>query len=173
MSNQVSINQTTSNVETTNQVWNVTIVNPAAPTVTIVEQVTKVVTVNAPGPQGAAGEYYFIFAASDEDTPLTTGNDKIIFRSPYSLSLTQVPKATLNTASTSGSVVVDIKVEGVSIFNIDKLTIDQNQKTSLTSNTTASLSTTSISNDAEIEVDISNAGVDATGLKITLYYAKS
>jgi hypothetical protein len=100
---------------------------------------------------------------------LTTGTSKISFRAPFAMTLTQIPRASLSTASSSGAVTVDINETGASIFSTT-LSIDANEKTSTTAATPAVLSDTSIADDAEITVDIDGAGTGAKGLKVTLYY---
>ena len=112
------------------------------------------------------------FAVSDESTAITTGTAKITFRAPYAMTLYQLPRASLTTASTSGIPAIDINVNNTSIFSTT-LTIDANEKTSTTAATAAVLSTTTIADDAEITVDIDTAGTGAKGLKVTLYYRRT
>lgn len=117
--------------------------------------------------------YTFVaMALSDETTALTTGVSKITFRAPFAMTLTQIPRASLKTASSSGAVVTDIKVNGTSILGATKLTIDQGLKTSVGS-TATTLATTAILDDAEITMDITSAGTNAVGLKVVLYYRKT
>jgi hypothetical protein len=115
---------------------------------------------------------------SDETTTITTGTAKITFRMPYAFTLntgtgggtamqTVGVRASLSTASNSGNVAVDINMNSVSIFSTT-LTIDVNEKTSYTAVTAAVLSTTALTEDAEITVDIDSAGTGAKGLKIML-----
>lgn len=111
-------------------------------------------------------------ALSDEATAITTGTAKITFRAPYAMTLYQLPRASLSTASSSGNPAIDINVNGVSIFSTT-LTIDANEKTSTTATTAAVLSTTSIADDAEITMDVDTAGTGAKGLKVTLYYRRT
>ena len=109
-------------------------------------------------------ERIFSFAASDEETALTTGDAKISLRMPFSMTLASV-RASLRTASSSGAVTVSIRVNGSDIFST-ALTIDEGEKTSVTAATPAALSTTAIADDAEVLVDIDGAGTGAVGLKI-------
>lgn len=113
-----------------------------------------------------------ILAVSDESTAITTGTAKVTFRVPYAITLYQLPRASLNTASSSGNPAIDINANGTSIFSTT-LTIDANEKTSTTAATPAVLSTTSIADDTEITVDIDTAGTGAKGLKVILYYRRS
>lgn len=111
-------------------------------------------------------------AVSDESTAITTGTAKITFRAPFAMTLYQLPRASLSTASTSGIPAIDINKNGASIFST-VLTIDANEKTSVTAATAAVLSTTTFADDDEITVDIDTAGTGAKGLKVTLYYRRT
>jgi hypothetical protein len=117
------------------------------------------------------GEEFFTVAVSDESTALTTGTAKVTFRAPFSLQWTKIPRASLNTASSSGVVTVDINEGGVSILST-KLTIDQSERTSVTAATPAVLSDTLCSDDDEFTIDIDTAGTGAKGLKVTFYYKR-
>jgi hypothetical protein len=107
-------------------------------------------------------------AASDETTALTTGTAKVTFRMPYAMTLTSV-RASLTTAQASGSIfTVDINESGTSILST-KLTIDNTEKTSTTAATPATITTSALTDDAEITIDIDQIGNGtAKGLKITL-----
>jgi hypothetical protein len=107
-------------------------------------------------------------AASDETTALTTGTAKMTFRMPHAMTLTSV-RASLTTAQTSGSIfTVDINQGGSSVLGT-KLTIDNTEKTSTTAATPATITTSALTDDAEITIDIDQIGDGtAKGLKITL-----
>jgi hypothetical protein len=107
-------------------------------------------------------------AASDETTALTTGTAKVTFRMPHAMTLTSV-RASLTTAQASGSIfTVDINQSGSSVLGT-KLTIDNTEKTSTTAATPATITTSALTDDAEITIDIDQIGNGtATGLKITL-----
>ena len=107
-------------------------------------------------------------AASDETTALTTGTAKVTFRLPVAFTLTAV-RASLTTAQASGSIfTVDINQSGSSVLGT-KLTIDNTEKTSTTAATAATITTSALTDDAEITIDIDQIGDGtATGLKITL-----
>jgi hypothetical protein len=107
-------------------------------------------------------------AASDETTALTTGTAKVTFRMPHAMTLTSV-RASLTTAQASGSIfTVDINQGGSSVLGT-KLTIDNTEKTSVTAATPATITTSALTDDAEITIDIDQIGNgSATGLKITL-----
>lgn len=109
---------------------------------------------------------FLTIAVSDESTALTTGTAKITFRMPYAMTLSGV-RANINTESSSGIVTVDINKNGNSVLGT-KLTIDEGEKTSTTASTLAVISDTSLTDDAEITIDIDVAGSGAKGLKVTL-----
>jgi phage-related tail fiber protein len=106
-------------------------------------------------------------ACSDETSILTVGT-KTVFRMPYAMGLTSV-KASLTTAQTAGTIfTVDILKNGVSILST-KITIDNNEKTSVTAVTPPVLSNTSLAADDEISIAITQIGNGtATGLKAYL-----
>jgi len=114
-----------------------------------------------------------IVALSDETSNITAGTAKVTFRAPFAMTLTQIPRSSLATVSTSGLVTVDINENGTSILGLNKLSIDANEKTSTTAATPTTLTDASIANDAEITMDIDAAGTGARGLKVTLYYVKT
>jgi len=110
-----------------------------------------------------------IIAVSDETTPLTAGTDKVTFRMPYAMTLTEV-RASLSVAgSVSDETAIDIFESGVSILST-KITIDHGDKTSKVASTPAVISDFNLADDAEMSVDILGltGGADEAGLKITL-----
>jgi len=110
-------------------------------------------------------EEIYGFAISDEATSITTGTAKLTVRPwAYAFTITSV-RACLSVVSTSGIPTVDINEAGVTILST-KLTIDANEKTSVTAATAAVISDASIAADAEITFDIDVAGTGAKGLKV-------
>ena len=111
-------------------------------------------------------------AASDLTTAITSGTNKAYFRSPFAFTLTGV-RASLLTAQSSGSIfTVDINEAGSSVLST-KLTIDNTEKTSTTAATAAVISDSSIADDAEISIDVDQAGTGAAGLVVTLIGTRS
>jgi len=106
-------------------------------------------------------------AVGDETTAITTGTAKVTFRMPYAFTVTDL-RASLNTVSSSGIPTIDINEAGVSIIST-KLTIDANEKTSVTAATPYVFSDTSLADDAEMTIDIDVAGTGAKGLKVIIY----
>ena len=111
---------------------------------------------------------YFQLSCSDLTTALTTGTTKAYFRPPTGFTLTEV-RASLLTAQTSGNIfTVDINQNGTSVLST-KLTIDNTEKTSVTAATPAVISTSAITDDSEITIDIDQIGDGtAKGLIVTL-----
>ena len=107
-------------------------------------------------------------ACSDETTNLTTGTAKVTFRMPYAFTLTAV-RLNCNTAPTGSALVVNIKLSGTTIFST-KPQIDAAAKTSVGSGTTAVISTSALTDDGEITIDIDQIGstIAGKGLKVWL-----
>ena len=121
---------------------------------------------DATGPEWATPYETLAIAISDETTAITTGTAKVTFRMPYAFKVTAV-RASVTSASTSGTPTFDINEAGTSILST-KLTIDANEKTSTTAATAAVISDADIADDAEITIDIDTAGTGAKGAKVYL-----
>jgi len=109
-----------------------------------------------------------VIACSDEINNLTVGASKVTFRSPYAFTLTGV-RASVNTAPTGSTLVVDVNKNGTSVLST-KLSLDVSEKTSLTADSVAVISDSSIADDAEITIDIDQIGstIPGNGLKVVL-----
>lgn len=109
-----------------------------------------------------------ILAIGDEDTVLTTGVRKRVFRMPYGMTGIEV-RASLATAQTSGALVtVDINESGASIIST-KITIDNGELTSTSAATSPFVSDATLADDAEITIDVDQVGDGtAKGLKVYL-----
>lgn len=112
-------------------------------------------------------------ACSDETTALTTGASKVTFRMPYAFTLSEV-RASLTTAPTGSTLVVDINQNGASILST-KISIDASEKTSTTAATPPVISGAALADDAEITIDLDQIGSTnaGTGLKVYLIGAKT
>lgn len=121
------------------------------------------------GPEGPPASFveHMTVAVSDEDTPLTVGDQKMTFRLPYDFELSEA-RASVKTAPTGAGITVDIRHNGTTLFST-KITIDDGEKTSETG-TPSALSLTTLSDDAEMIVDIDGVGstIAGTGLKVML-----
>jgi len=124
------------------------------------------------GPTGIQTSTELCFAVSDEETALTTGTTKITLRMPHAMTLTEA-RASVTTAPTGTSLIVDINKNGTSVLST-KLTIDATEKTSTTAATPAVISDSALADDAEITVDIDAVGstIAGAGLKVTLIGTK-
>lgn len=119
----------------------------------------------ATGLKWAADPVVLAVAVSDETTALTTGTAKVTFRMPFAMTVTAV-RASLSTASSSGTPTFDINEEGTSILGANKLSIDANEKTSTTAATATTISDSALADDSEITIDIDTAGTGAKGAKV-------
>ena len=104
----------------------------------------------------------------DETTAITTGTSKLTRRAPFSFTITDV-RASLSTAQTSGALfTVNVKKNGTTIFST-KITLDNTERTSTTAAALPVLSTTALTSDDELTVDVDQVGDGtAKGLKVYL-----
>lgn len=108
-------------------------------------------------------------AISDETTALTTGTEKLTFRMPYAMTLTDI-RASVGTAPTGATIIIDVHESGTTIMTTNKLSIDVSEKTTETAATAPTLTDTALADDAEITIDIDQVGstVAGAGAKVTL-----
>lgn len=106
-------------------------------------------------------------ACSDETTDLTTGTAKATFRMPHAMTLTGV-RATVTTAPTGSTIVVDINEAGTSVLGT-KLSIDATEKTSTTAASAATITDSALADDAEITIDIDQVGSTTAGAGLKVY----
>jgi hypothetical protein len=76
-------------------------------------------------------------------------------------------RASVNTASSSGTPTVDINEAGSTILST-KLTIDANEKTSTSAASAAVISDSALADDAEMTLDHDVAGTGAKGMKVCI-----
>lgn len=107
-------------------------------------------------------------ALSNETSDITTGVAKLTMRMPYKGQLVGLPRASLNTVSSSGLPTVDINKNGVTMLST-KLSIDVGEKTSVTAAAPPVVSVPTFADDDELTFDIDVAGTGARGLKVLLY----
>ena len=109
-----------------------------------------------------------VMDVTPQESTVTSGTNKYSFRMPYAAILTGV-RASVNAAPTGGDLVIDVNAGGTSVFEAGaKLTIDNNQTTSTTSEAQSSLATTSLTDDQLISVDVDSVSGTPTGLRVTL-----
>lgn len=109
----------------------------------------------------------FIFALSDETTNITVGVKKLTVHMPYKGQIVGLPRASLSTAASSGTVTVDVQKNSVSVLST-LVTVDATEKTSATAATPAVVSTPAFNNVDEFTFDVTVAGSGAKGLKMML-----
>jgi len=124
------------------------------------------------GPTGATGPMGggdFGIACSDETTAITTGIAKVTFRMPWGMNLTGI-RGSVNTAPTGSTIIIDLNKTGVSVLST-KLSIDAEEKTSVTAASQAVISTSTLEDDSEMTIDFDQVGLDLAagkGVKIWL-----
>lgn len=108
-------------------------------------------------------------ACSDETTAITTGTGKATFRVPFAFTLTEV-RATVTTAPTGSTIIIDINENGTTVMTTTKLSIDATEKTSTTAASAAAITDSAIADDSEITIDFDQVGstVSGAGVKIWL-----
>jgi hypothetical protein len=114
-----------------------------------------------------------VVPVGDEITAVTTGTGKIKFRMPFAATLLAV-RANVNTAPTGSTLIVDIDEAGVSVLGT-KLSIDASELTSTTAASAATITDSSLADDAEISIDIDQIGstVAGAGLKVSLFVRRA
>lgn len=108
--------------------------------------------------------YSFGVAASDESTAITTGL-KLTFHIERDFTLSEIFGG-LSTVSSSGNPIIDVKLNGASIFTTNKIRIDAGEETSLTAATPPNITTANFEKGDKVEVVVDTAGTGAKGLKI-------
>lgn len=105
----------------------------------------------------------------DETTDLTTGTAKKTFRMPFNLDVSEL-RASVNTAPVGSDIIVDINADGTTLMSTNKITIDAGEKTSTTAATSPGITTSQVSDDAEMTIDIDQVGSTTAGkgLKVVM-----
>ena len=114
-----------------------------------------------------------VIPVGDESTALTTGTNKVRFRLPFAATLLAV-RANANTAPTGSTLIVDINEAGTSVLGT-KLSIDASETSSTTAASAATITDSSLADDAEISIDIDQIGstVAGAGLKVSLFVRRA
>lgn len=126
----------------------------------------------AVGPPGPMPDVFdtIIASCSDEYTPISVGGPKTTFRAPYPFDMTEgYVRASLTTAPVGASMIIDITMNGTTIFSIP-IHIDANSRTSVDAAMQSALSITSVPDDAEFLVYVTAVGTTfaGAGLKVAL-----
>ena len=118
------------------------------------------------GKEVYAYQHKYQAACSDLTTALEITEAAVVFRSQSAFEAREV-RASLKTASSSGAVTIDITMNGTTMLST-KITIDANERTSLTASVPAVISVPDIPDDAEFIVKIDGAGTGAMGLVVSV-----
>tara|TARA_R110002110_G_scaffold400746_1_gene617323 strand:+ start:149 stop:538 length:390 start_codon:yes stop_codon:yes gene_type:complete len=112
-------------------------------------------------------------ALSAETGALEAGTGVISCRVPYAMALTQLPRISVTTAPTGSTIIVDINAGATSPATIlsTKLSIDVDEKTSVSASSQGVLSTTTLGDNDILNFDIDQIGSSESGvaLKIIMY----
>lgn len=114
----------------------------------------------------AANKQDYLLSCSDLTTSLIATTSAGYVNALYAANVVAV-RASLLTASTSGEVEIDIKVNGTSILSTP-LTIDEDETTSLDAAVPAVIATPELAEDDVITIDIVSPGTGAKGLNVSL-----
>tara|TARA_R110000803_G_scaffold76587_1_gene141287 strand:- start:407 stop:1084 length:678 start_codon:yes stop_codon:yes gene_type:complete len=108
-----------------------------------------------------------IVAASDNETALATGT-VFTFYMPYAMTLTDI-KASVLTAPTDATLIVDVHDAGTTIMTTDKLDIETTEFHTSTAATQPALTDTALANNAKIEIIIDQVGSTVAGAGLVIY----
>ena len=114
-----------------------------------------------------------VIPVGDETTALTAGTNKVRFRMPFPATLLAVRDG-VNLAPTGSPLIVDINEAGTSVLGT-KLSIDATEISSTTAASAATITDSSLADDAEISIDIDQVGstVAGAGLKVYLFVRRA
>jgi hypothetical protein len=114
-----------------------------------------------------------VIPVGDESSALTTGTNRVRFRMPFAATLLAV-RASVNTAPTGSTLIVDVNEAGASVLGT-KLSIDATEFSSTTAASAATITDSSLADDAEISIDIDQIGstVAGAGLKVSLFVRRA
>lgn len=134
--------------------------------------VTKWESVRATSAQlsGSASARLFPVAIGDETTPLTAGAAKVQFHWPCTGTLNEI-WAGVRTVQTSGSILTFDVNDGGSTMLSTKITIDNNEDTSLTAAAQPVLSDTAVTKGGSVTIDIDQVGAATAAAGAKLYFS--
>jgi hypothetical protein len=119
------------------------------------------------GPSGITTQVFEV-AISDEISPLTAGNAKIKFPWPIGFTLTNI-YAYVGTAPTISGIIIGVKKNGVTILSTN-ITIDVNTQFSYLAGVPPVISVPSLTQHAEMQIDLIQVGSGVAGLGGKLYF---
>jgi len=109
----------------------------------------------------------FIVACSDESSDLETGDDLLQFRMPFQFELTDII-ANTNSPPTGAAIHVQVQMNGSDILASNGIEIDATETSSEDAGTQPSISTSTLTFNSTISIDLDQIGstLTGTGLKI-------
>ena len=108
-----------------------------------------------------------ISSVTGEDGNASTGTGKVTFRMPYAMTLTGA-RSSVKTAPTGSTLEVDVEQNGVSVF-ASVLSIDSGEKTSTTAAVPVEISTSALTDDSEITINVDQVGSSTAGVGLKVY----
>jgi len=108
-----------------------------------------------------------IVDASENETALATRTE-LTFYMPYAMTLTDI-KASVLTAPTDATLIVDVHDAGTTIMTTDKLDIETTEFHTSTAATQPALTDTALANNAKIEIIIDQVGSTVAGAGLVIY----
>ena len=108
-----------------------------------------------------------ICSVTGESETLTTGNGKITWQMPYAMTLTDV-RASVKTAPTGSTIVVDVNEAGSSVLST-LVTIDDGETSSKTAATPPVISDSALADDAVMTIDVDQVGSGTAGVGLKVY----
>ena len=150
-----------------------------APATVATGTATHVLTSNgagaAPTFQAAAGAGNLVLgiAAGDETTAITTGTGKAEFQIVDAAFTLSAIYATVTTAPTGSTIIIDVNLNGSTIMTTNKISIDASEKTSDTAATQPGVTTTALTENGVITIDIDQIGSSTAGAGVKVYLVGS
>jgi len=116
----------------------------------------------------AAKEETWSFAISDNTTALTTGI-KFTWYTPYAITLTDI-QASVLTAPTDATLIIDVHEAGSTIMTTDKLDIETTEFHTKDAATQPAITDTALAAGAKIEFEIDQIGSTIAGAGAIVYF---
>ena len=118
--------------------------------------------------QLAGGFKQVSIAGTAQTTDLTVATDKVKFILPYAFTLTGI-SASVTTAPTGATLVVDVNEGGTSIMTTNKIVIDVSETSTATAATAPTLTDSSLASGSLITIDVDQIGSTVAGAGLKVY----
>lgn len=109
----------------------------------------------------------FIVSLDSEDQETSSGSGRSTFRLPFTFEILEA-RASVKTAPSGSSIVIDVNQDGASIFT-NQLEIPGGSKTSQNSLVLPTFSSSLLSDDSEISIDVDQVGSESPGSGLKVY----